>query len=360
MKAILSVLSLAVTLVFQSPAAKASETKQAEILREANRALTNEEFVKAVQLYYAAREDISAKDGNVLSDMDVYQLIQINRSIADAMGQGRFGDPCKPLARANENLVALIIRGKTERRHPFELELSLASRQIQQAIVKFACTGKIANTPDPKVAGIYYLRGVMETASGLKLDENGRYEWYLAVGSLDLASKGAWHRQGHHVQLISDQQNGDPEIITAAKKTPFAARTTKPIEYVTLPDNPNYAIIFKSDEPDSYPPRAYAIFGYADGREEMVGSVGYGRLDLELNEKDLPTSVRLLFSIQEQIVEVKADIVPAIGLAHELQVRRPDIRELGVTTMVLKVDGDTLKSPDFGGKGAYVKAKPKP
>lgn len=354
------ILSIAVALVFQSPAAKASESKQAEILREANRAMTGEQFVKATQLYYAAREQIFEKGENKLLDEEVYLLIQINRSIADAMGKGEFGDPCKPLAQANENMVALTIRAETERRHPFERALSLASRQIQQAIVGFECSRKIAKTPDPKIAGIYYLRGVMETASGLKLDENGRYEWYLAVGSLDLASKGVWHRHGDHIQLISDQENKDPDIIMATSKARFVPRTEKPDEYIKLPDNPNYAIIFKSVDPESNPPRAFALFGYADGREEMVGSVGYGRLDLELNEKDLPTSVRLLFSIREQMIEVQTDIVPAIGFSHELKVRRPGMRELGVTTMVLKVDGDTLKSTYVSEKGAYVKAKPKP
>ena len=360
MKQLSLILSFAIALVFQSPTAKATESKQAEILREANRAMTGEQFVKATQLYYAAREEVLVQGGNELSDEEVYLLIQINRGIADAMGQGEFGDPCKPLARANENMVALTIRAETERRHPFERVLSLASRQIQQSIVGFECSHKIAKTPDPKIAGIYYLRGVMETASGLKLDENGRYEWYLAVGSLDLVSKGVWHRQGDHIQLISDQENKDPEIVTATTKTPFAPRTTKPDEYVTLPDNPNYAIIFKSGDSESYPPRAFALFGYSDGRNEMVGSVGYGRLDLELDEKDLPTSVRLLFSIREQMIEVKTDFIPAIGFAHELKVRRPDVRELGVTTMVLKADGDTLKSTFIGEKGVYVKAKPKP
>ncbi|GAB5487809.1 MAG: hypothetical protein Pars2KO_13790 [Parasphingorhabdus sp.] len=360
MNLLLPFLCFAIVLLFQSPTANANEPKQSEILREANLALITGQFEKATQLYYAAREQLISKGDNEFSDELVYQLIEINRSIADAMAGGEFGDPCKPLARANENMVALIIRGKTERRPPFELELSLVSRQIQQAIVKFACSEKIANRPDPKIAGIYYLRGVMETASGLKLDENGRYEWYLVVGSLDLVSKGVWHRQGDHIQLISDQEKKEPKIIITTKQTPFAPRIVKPDEYANLPDNPNYAIIFESDEPNSYPPRAYALFGYADGREKMVGSVGYGRLDLELDGKDLPTSVRLLFSIEQQIVEVKTDVVPAIGFAHEMKVRRPDIRELGVTTMVLRVDGDTLKSSDFGGKGAYVKAKPKP
>lgn len=360
MKFLFSFLSFATAFFLLQLPAAANEPKQSEILREANLALTNGQFVKATQLYYAAREKVFSKGGNELSDEEVYQLIQINRSIADAMAGGEFGDPCKPLGKANENMVALSIRAASERRHPFQRALSLASRQIQGAILEYDCTKRIVLKPDPEIAGVYYLRGVMETASGVKLDTDGRYEWFLSVGSLDLISKGLWHRQGDHVQLISDQPRKELKILSGLKEMQFEPREEVEDEFVKIPENANYAIIFESDESDNVPPRAFAIFGFADGREEMVGSVSYGRMDVTLAADDLPTSVQLLFVIGEEMIEVKADIMPKPGAMHQFTVRRPKMHELGITTLLFGVDGDTLKSPMVGQKGAYVKAKPKP
>ncbi len=71
--------------------------------------------------------------------------------------------------------------------------------------------GKAQTAPDKqdieasqKLLGRYYLRGVMETASGLQLSENGSFQWYLIVGGLDILSGGSWSRQDEQVMLIFD------------------------------------------------------------------------------------------------------------------------------------------------------------
>ncbi|GAB5481369.1 MAG: hypothetical protein Pars92KO_11260 [Parasphingorhabdus sp.] len=60
-----------------------------------------------------------------------------------------------------------------------------------------------------KLLGRYYLRGVMETASGLQLSDDGSFQWYLSVGALDIISGGSWSVQDGQVTLIYDPPEKD-------------------------------------------------------------------------------------------------------------------------------------------------------
>lgn len=57
---------------------------------------------------------------------------------------------------------------------------------------------------DPALAGDYYLRGEMETGSGLRLNSDGSFEWFLVVGSLDVFASGKWTTTPEGVVLIND------------------------------------------------------------------------------------------------------------------------------------------------------------
>ncbi|MDA1587504.1 hypothetical protein PDK27_27545, partial [Bacillus cereus group sp. TH230-1LC] len=50
-------------------------------------------------------------------------------------------------------------------------------------------------------AGHYYLQGVMEVGSELLLENNGKFKWYLAVGSLDQYAEGTWWKNGNCIGL---------------------------------------------------------------------------------------------------------------------------------------------------------------
>lgn len=58
---------------------------------------------------------------------------------------------------------------------------------------------------DPSIAGQYYLRGVMEVGSELRLQANGRFDYMLAYGALDELASGCWSRQGSVVTLIASK-----------------------------------------------------------------------------------------------------------------------------------------------------------
>jgi hypothetical protein len=55
--------------------------------------------------------------------------------------------------------------------------------------------------------GHYYLEGVRETGSELRLKPDGRYDWYMSYGALDLFSEGIWRQAGTDVVLTVDTRN---------------------------------------------------------------------------------------------------------------------------------------------------------
>jgi len=53
-------------------------------------------------------------------------------------------------------------------------------------------------------AGIYYLEGVMETESGMKLNSDSTFEFFFSQGALDRTGKGRWIVKGNEIILQSD------------------------------------------------------------------------------------------------------------------------------------------------------------
>ena len=64
----------------------------------------------------------------------------------------------------------------------------------------------------PALAGEYHLEGVMETGSGLRLNQDGTFDWYFTYGALDLAARGKWTRQGDGVELKVEQMGFPPQF----------------------------------------------------------------------------------------------------------------------------------------------------
>lgn len=64
----------------------------------------------------------------------------------------------------------------------------------------------------PALAGEYHLEGVMETGSGLRLHEDGRFEWFFSYGALDLAARGRWTRAGDGIDLAVDEMQFPPQM----------------------------------------------------------------------------------------------------------------------------------------------------
>ena len=59
--------------------------------------------------------------------------------------------------------------------------------------------------------GRYYLRGVMETGSELLLRADGRFQWYLVYGALDLFAEGRWQEKDGVVLLAAEKTKDVPQ-----------------------------------------------------------------------------------------------------------------------------------------------------
>jgi hypothetical protein len=64
---------------------------------------------------------------------------------------------------------------------------------------------------DASLAGHYYLRGVMEVGSELRLQADGSFEYMLAYGALDEYAAGCWLRDGQTVRLVTYEFHANAE-----------------------------------------------------------------------------------------------------------------------------------------------------
>ena len=55
----------------------------------------------------------------------------------------------------------------------------------------------LAQSKTASPAGEYYLRGVMETAAGFKLNEDSTFQFFFSYGALDRQGRGKWTTEGH-------------------------------------------------------------------------------------------------------------------------------------------------------------------
>jgi hypothetical protein len=67
------------------------------------------------------------------------------------------------------------------------------------------------------IAGEYYLRGVMETGSGFKLNEDGSFEFFFSYGALDRSGQGTWKLKDNKVILTSPKPKEQGFVLVTNK-----------------------------------------------------------------------------------------------------------------------------------------------
>lgn len=69
------------------------------------------------------------------------------------------------------------------------------------------------------VTGEYYLRGVMETASGFKLNQDSTFQFFFSYGALDRYGSGTWTHTNNKIIFNSIKQHeADFAIIQSQKQ----------------------------------------------------------------------------------------------------------------------------------------------
>ena len=82
------------------------------------------------------------------------------------------------------------------------------------------------NSDRQALVGQYNLVGQMETASGLRLNADGSFDWYLIVGGLDLFAAGHWLIDDKIIVLQFDEVSSNAPV--------GAKAANKPIEQMKL------------------------------------------------------------------------------------------------------------------------------
>jgi hypothetical protein len=80
-------------------------------------------------------------------------------------------------------------------------------KTITSAALIFICNMLNVNA-QKNLAGEYYLQGVMETASGFKLNTDSSFEFFFSYGALDRYGSGKWSVNKDSIILISKQYPG--------------------------------------------------------------------------------------------------------------------------------------------------------
>jgi hypothetical protein len=111
------------------------------------------------------------------------------------------------------------------------------------AIAALTCLGqparaqeasRTADAPAPPAASLAgeYVLSQMELVAGIRLNEDGTFQYGLTVGALDERAQGRWEAAGNRIKLTSEPRPVAPTITPAKIETapgkPFAIRVVAP------------------------------------------------------------------------------------------------------------------------------------
>lgn len=180
--------------------------------------------------------------------------------------------------------------------------------------------------------GEYYLRGVMETASGFKLDSDSTFQFFFSYGALDRYGSGTWKLVNGNVVLTSKPQPEKDFELIKSSKVPGVYTTLKVVD-----ENP---MILR-----------YVNATFSNGRklvEQTTDSEGIIQIS-----KQPVDSIALIFRLCPD--RYSTFYIPDSS-ANYFEFRiEPWIAEVFFNNFVLKVDGKNLtgKHPLLNG-GSYV------
>jgi hypothetical protein len=100
-------------------------------------------------------------------------------------------------------------------------------RALITAVALAFAAPAFSGVADDQVTGHYYLQGVMETGSELLLKPDGRFEWYLSAGSMDIFAGGKWQRDGNQLTLSADAADPDRASIVELEREPWQINTER-------------------------------------------------------------------------------------------------------------------------------------
>ncbi|CAB3629914.1 hypothetical protein LMG26840_00730 [Achromobacter dolens] len=83
----------------------------------------------------------------------------------------------------------------------FAAALQAAGAPLKQACPAKPGAAKALGKAAARVAGHYYLRGMREVGSELLLSPDGRFDYLMSYGAVDIQASGTWRLEGRQVRL---------------------------------------------------------------------------------------------------------------------------------------------------------------
>ena len=105
---------------------------------------------------------------------------------------------------------------------------------IQILIILIISLKMDAQNSSNQVAGEYYLRGVMETASGFKLNTDSSFEFFFSQGALDRFGTGKWNVKDGQIILNSRTKPPVDFVMSTSKEVPGDSITIRLVDNNTM------------------------------------------------------------------------------------------------------------------------------
>jgi hypothetical protein len=87
-------------------------------------------------------------------------------------------------------------------------------------IACFAAISSNGQSTKKSIPGEYYLSGVREVGSGIKLNADSTFEFFFAYGALDRAGQGRWKQQGNQLILTSRPRPAKDFALVTSRTVP--------------------------------------------------------------------------------------------------------------------------------------------
>jgi hypothetical protein len=195
--------------------------------------------------------------------------------------------------------------------------------------------GPPAAAKERSPAGDYRLAGEQDVASGLRLQPDGRFQYFLIAGALDEQAEGRWSAAGNAVTLVTEPKPVPPLFSQAqSRPTDAAALTVR----VSSPENRGIAgVDLRIGFDDGAPVEAYT---QEDG------------WSLPAEEKRTPRWIELAVPMHN-LVSPRFPIDLAAGNALAFTLIPNDLGRFDFAGVRIEVDGKALLVERGGGRLRY-------
>jgi hypothetical protein len=204
------------------------------------------------------------------------------------------------------------------------------------ALALLGGTGSAADAPAALVGT--YSGSQMEVGTELRLEANGRFQYYLSYGALDETAQGTWTADGGGLVLTSDP----------VKEPVF--------ELVGMTSGKGRKLAITLDVPQQLPKQLFSVFALQPDGTAQEMNFDEGPLELPLTADKRPRKIAVALSIF-QVASRPYDIAPGTRSMHFRFIPN-DLGKVNFDHHRLPRDGNAFVLERFDRTLRYVKEAP--